>query len=147
MFTLDKTNALKSKAKNLSEIFVDNDAFNACLDRPALRLLYPKVQLTSAAHVAELACQARQRHPGEPLHGATMDVSGAYNLVGAKVDYCLYTATRIGGRIVIFLINQWADAVGGDAYGVYTVLESHRCDAQCWRPAVSDFRGRHHISQ
>ena len=85
---------------------VDNDAFNACLDRHALRLLYPKVQLTSAAHVAELACQARQKHPGEPLHGATMDVSGAYNLVGAKVDYCLDTATRIGDRIVIFCYSE-----------------------------------------
>ena len=99
---------------------VGNDAFNDCLDRPALRLKYPKVQLPNAAHVAELACQARTKHPGEPLHEATMDVSGAYQLVGAKVDYCLDTATRIGNFIIIFLTNQWADAAGGDAYGVFS---------------------------
>lgn len=97
---------------------VANEAFNDCLDRRALRLLYPKVQLTSATQVAELACRARQDNPGEALHGATMDVSGAYNLVGANVDYCLDTATRLGDVVIIFLTNQWADAAGGDAYGV-----------------------------
>jgi hypothetical protein len=114
-------------------------AFNDAMD-PSMAEVFPRFRPVNCSHIAELACAARDNHPGEVLYGGTMDSSQAFNQVSAKADYCLATATRIGSLVVIPLTNQWADKYGGDAYGVYSeaFAKQHNADRKRSETYVDD---------
>jgi len=104
---------------NLKKGHGGTQAFNEAL-HPSMHDIFPRFSPIGAPDISELTCRARDAYPGEVLYGGTMDSHQAFNQVSADAPYCLASATRIGSLVIIPLTNQWADKLGGDAYGVYS---------------------------
>ena len=97
------------------------------IDYTVSERLYPTPSLPLLPDVAELACRQRDAYPGQPLAGATIDVTAAYNQCALTVNAAKMTATKInvpngvGGWmifIVMYLVGIFGCSTAGNAYCV-----------------------------
>jgi hypothetical protein len=89
--------------------------------------MYPKPVLPQSSDVAELACRQKEAYPGQPLGGATVDVTSAYNqfaqsTASAKLQATqLLTLDRNGDKlhlILIWLVGIFGFTRAGNIYCV-----------------------------
>jgi hypothetical protein len=121
-----KTNAPKGRTcLHASKGSVNFPSLNDSIDRAKSDKLYPPQTLPTLPDIAELACQQREQYPDEPLSGATVDISSAYNQVPQTVDSAMTHGTRlkvddgIGGYImiiIIYLVAIFGFSTAGDIY-------------------------------
>ena len=101
-------------------------SYNESIDYMASRAIYKKPILPLLPDLAEMACQQRDKYPGQVLAGATVDVSTAYNQFAMTVEAAKLTATQINVMdttgtaskkvIVVYLIGMFGCATAGDVY-------------------------------
>ena len=100
-------------------------SLNDSIDADKCDAAYPPMRLPLLPDIAELACQQRDRYPGEQLSGATVDISSAYNQIVQSAPSALTHGVRlktIDGAgvetivIVIYLVAMFGFSRAGNIY-------------------------------
>jgi len=113
---------------------------NESIDHVKSDRLYPKQTLTTLQDLAEMACRQAARYPGEPLSGATVDVSAAYNQFHQSVNSALTHAVRINvlqsaktfiSIVIIFLVGMFGYGRTGNVYGQFSQAISELHNMHC----------------
>ena len=125
VWTQDPSKVEGRTCLNASHSSKNFPSYNESIDYSKSDPVYPMPALPMLPDLAELACQQREAYPSEPLAGATVDVSSAYNQCPVTTDLSKLTAAQVrvpnglGGwvvLVVIYLVCIFGCATAGNVY-------------------------------
>jgi hypothetical protein len=96
------------------------------IDYTVSERLYPTPSLPLLPDVAELACRQRDAYPGQPLAGATIDVTAAYNQCALTVNAAKMTATKINVLLQAYISRFKLEGYDLNADMVYVTQSAGR---------------------